>query len=121
MLWIRVDQDELEESPAGTEEPLLAAGLDPYAVQDGGVYRFPLGFLHNSTEEGDFSVDVSGPVWAHIVDDVLEVEPFADAAGQGLLSMRFCSVEGRCETVDWQVVVHPRNDAPRLAPLSALY
>ena len=59
-------------------------------------------------------------MWAHIVDDVLEVEPFADAAGQGLLSMRFCSVEGRCETVDWQVVVHPRNDAPRLAPLSLL-
>lgn len=121
VLWIRVDQDKLEGSPAETEDPLLAAGSTLSLLEDGGVYRFPLGsFLHDFTEEGDFSAEVSGPVRAQIVDDVLEVEPFADAAGQGLLSMRFCSVEGRCETVDWQVVVHPLNDAPKLNPLSLL-
>ena len=39
VLWIRVDQDELEESPAGTEEPLLAAG-STLTLQDGGFIVF---------------------------------------------------------------------------------
>ena len=90
-------------------------------MEDGGPYRFPLRHLLNTpTQEGAFSVNVSGPVQVSVAGDTLEIEPDADATGQAVLSVGFCLPDGRCDTADWKVIIRPQNDAPEIMPFSPL-